>query len=220
MNGMIVTIDGPAGAGKSTVARALARRLGYCYLDTGAMYRAVALAGLQAGVDWNRPEQLAELAPTLDLRVSGGGSTCKATDVTDAVRTQAVTSVTRYAANHPQVRAHLVLLQRAVAAGQDIVTEGRDQGTVVFPQAECKIFLTASPEERARRRQRDLQHCGESATLAQILAAQQRRDHEDATRPIGALLRAEDAVEVLTDGLTQEQVVDRLELLVRSRMPG
>ncbi len=139
--------------------------------------------------------------------------------MTDAVRTQAVTSVTRYAANHPQVRARLVHLQRAVAAGRDIVTEGRDQGTVVFPQAECKIFLTASPEERARRRQRDLQQRGESATLEQILAAQERRDREDATREVGPLLRAEDAVEVLTDGLTQDQVVDRLEELVRSRMP-
>ena len=218
MNTMIVTIDGPAGAGKSTVARALARRLGYCYLDTGAMYRAVAFAGLQAGIDWNLPERLAELARTLDLRVSGGRIYLQGEDVTDAVRSQAVTSVTRYAANHPQVREHLVLLQRAVAAGQDMVTEGRDQGTVVFPQAECKIFLTASPAERARRRQRDLQQRGETATLAQILAAQQRRDQEDATREVGSLRRAEDAVEVPTDGLTQEQVVDRLEELVRSRM--
>ena len=218
MNTMIVTIDGPAGAGKSTVARALARRLGYCYLDTGAMYRAVAFAGLQAGIDWNLPERLADLARTLDLRVSGGRIYLQGEDVTDAVRSQAVTSVTRYAANHPQVREHLVLLQRAVAAGQDMVTEGRDQGTVVFPQAECKIFLTASPAERARRRQRDLQQRGETATLAQILAAQQRRDQEDATREVGSLRRAEDAVEVPTDGLTQEQVVDRLEELVRSRM--
>ncbi|MGA2256352.1 MAG: (d)CMP kinase [Thermoguttaceae bacterium] len=215
---MIVTIDGPAGAGKSTVARALARRLGYCYLDTGAMYRAVALAGLQAGVDWNRPEQLAELAPSLDLRISGARIYLQGDDVTDAVRTQAVTSVTRYAANHPQVRDHLVFLQRAVAAGQDIVSEGRDQGTVVFPHAECKIFLTASPEERARRRHRDLQQRGESVTLEQILAAQERRDREDATRQVGPLLRAEDAVEVSTDGLTQDQVIDRLEELVRSRM--
>jgi len=182
------------------------------------MYRAVALAGLQAGVDWNRPEQLAELAPTLDLRVSGERIYLRDEDVTDAVRTQEVTSVTRYAANHPQVRAHLVLLQRATVAGQDVVTEGRDQGTVVFPQAECKIFLTASAEERARRRQCDLQQRGEAATLQQILAAQERRDHEDATRAVGPLLRAADAVEVLTDGLTQEQVVDRLEELVRSRM--
>jgi len=220
MDDMIVTIDGPAGAGKSTVARALARRLGYCYLDTGAMYRAVALAGLQAGVDWNRPEQLADLVPTLDLRVSGAGIYLHGEDVTEAVRTQSVTSVTRYAANHPQVRSHLALLQRTAAAGRDIVTEGRDQGTVVFPQAECKIFLTASPEERARRRQHDLEQRGESATLEQILAAQERRDYEDATRPIGPLLRAADAIEVLTDGLTQDMVIDRLEALVRSRIAG
>ena len=141
--------------------------------------------------------------------------------MTDAVRTQAVTAVTRHAANHPQVRARLVLLQReAAAASRDIVTEGRDQGTVVFPQAECKVFLTASPEERARRRLRDLQERGESATLQEILAAQQRRDSEDAAREVGPLLRAEDAVQVLTDGLTQEQVVDRLEELVRSRSGG
>jgi cytidylate kinase len=176
------------------------------------------LAGLQAGVDWDLPQQLADLARTLDLRVSRGRIYLQGADVTDAVRTQAVTSTTRYAANHPQVRGHLVQLQRTVAAGQDIVTEGRDQGTVVFPQAECKIFLTASPEERARRRQRDLQLRGESATLEQILVDQQRRDHEDATREVGPLLRAADAVEVLTDGLTQEQVVDRLEELVRARM--
>ncbi len=216
---MIVTIDGPAGAGKSTVARALARRLGYDYLDTGAMYRAVALAGLQAGVDWHRPEQLAELATTLDLRFTAARILLQGADVTDLVRSEAVTSVTRYAANHPQVRAHLVLLQRALAAGRDIVTEGRDQGTVVFPHAQCKIFLTATPKERARRRQRDLHERGQSIAIEEILAAQQRRDHEDATREVGPLLRAEDAVEVLTDGLTQEQVVDRLEELVRSRIP-
>lgn len=219
MNGMIVTIDGPAGAGKSTVARALARRLGFCHLDTGAMYRAVALAGLQAGVDWTRPAALAELAATLDIRVSGGRTYLQGVDVTDSVRTQEVTSATRYAANNPQVRAHLVRLQQAVAAGNDIVTEGRDQGTVVFPQAECKIFLTASPEERARRRQLDLQQRGEAGTLEEILTAQQRRDHEDATREVGPLLRAEDAVEVLTDGLTEEQVVASLEELVRNRTP-
>ena len=215
---MIVTIDGPAGAGKSTVARALARRLGFGHLDTGAMYRAVALAGLQSKVDWNRPEQLAELVTTLDLRVSGERMYLQGEDVTDAVRSQEVTLVTRHAANHPQVRAHLVHLQRAVTAGQDLVTEGRDQGTVVFPQAECKIFLTASAEERARRRRHDLQQRGEPATLEQILADQARRDHEDATREVGPLLRAEDAVEVLTDGLTQDQVVDLLEELVRSRI--
>ena len=174
---------------------------------------------MQAGVDWNEPQQLAALAGSLDLRAAEGRIWLQGADVTDAVRSQAVTVVTRHAANHPQVRAHLVRLQRQTAAtSRDIVTEGRDQGTVVFPQAECKIFLTASPEERARRRLRDLQERGESTTLQEILAAQQRRDQEDATRDVGPLLRAEDAVEVFTDGLTQEQVVDRLEELVRRRM--
>jgi CMP/dCMP kinase len=220
MNEMIVTIDGPAGAGKSTVARALARRLGYCYLDTGAMYRAVALAGLQAGVDWSRPEQMVSLVSDLDLLISHGRILLHGEDVTEAVRTQAVTSVTRFAANHPDVRARLVLLQQSMAAGHNVVTEGRDQGTVVFPQAACKIFLTATPEERARRRLRDIEQHGESATLSEILAAQECRDHEDANREVGPLLKAGDAVEVITDGMTQDQVVDRLEELVRSRMPA
>jgi cytidylate kinase len=215
MDGMIVTIDGPAGAGKSSVAKALAGRLGFFHLDTGAMYRAVALAGLRQGVDWDRPEQLAELAAVIDLRVRGERIMLQGEDVTAAVRTQEVTAATRHAAGNPQVRARLVLLQREAAEGRDVVTEGRDQGTVVFPAAACKIFLTASPAERARRRLLDLQQQGESATLQQILAQQQRRDEEDAARAVGPLRRATDAVEVLTDGLTQDEVVDRLEALVR-----
>lgn len=212
---MIITIDGPAGAGKSSVARALARRLGFRYLDTGAMYRAVALAGLRRGIDWSRPDGLADLAATLDISVKGERIYLGGEDVTEAVRISEVTSVTRYAADNPRVRELLVALQRKMAEGQDIVTEGRDQGTVVFPHAECKIFLTATPEERARRRLQDLHAQGEPAMLEQVLAAQQRRDHEDSTRAVGPLVRAPDAIEVLTDGLTQEQVVDRLEALVR-----
>jgi cytidylate kinase/pantoate ligase/cytidylate kinase len=130
-----------------------------------------------------------------------------------------VTAVTRYAAGNPQVREHLVELQRRFATGENIVTEGRDQGTVVFPDAECKIFLTASPEERARRRLRDLESQGEPATLEQVLAAQQRRDREDASREVGPLVAAADAIRVCTDGMSLEQVVDRLEELARARMP-
>lgn len=214
---MIVTIDGPAGAGKSTVAQALARRLGFRYLDTGAMYRAVALAGLRRHLDWSQPDQLALLTPQLDIRVTDQRITLDGEDVTEAVRTLQVTAVTRYAADNPRVREHLVVLQRAVAAGQDIVTEGRDQGTVVFPDAACKIFLTASAEERARRRLRDLDAQGEVITLERVLAAQQRRDREDVSRPVGALFPAADAIEVCTDGLTLQQVVDQLEALVRAR---
>ncbi len=218
MYAMIVTIDGPAGAGKSSVAKALAGRLRFYHLDTGAMYRAVALAGLRQGIDWDRPDQLAELAVRLDLSVRGERICLQGEDVTAAVRAQEVTAATRYAAGNPQVRARLVLLQRAVAEGKNVVSEGRDQGTVVFPLAECKIFLTASPEERARRRLLDLEMQGESASFQQILAEQQRRDAEDAAREVGPLRRADDAMEVLTDGLTQEQVVDRLEAIVRARM--
>lgn len=214
---MIITIDGPAGAGKSTVARALARRLGFRYLDTGAMYRAVALAGMQRGVDWDRPKELARLAQTLRIGFSGRRILLEGEDVTEAIRSSEVTAVTRYAADNPEVRRHLVALQRAAAGGDDIVTEGRDQGTVAFPEAECKIFLTAGAEERARRRLRDLQGQGESITLEEVLAAQEHRDRGDLGRAVGPLVPAPDATEVCTDGMTVEEVADRLESLVRRR---
>jgi CMP/dCMP kinase len=217
---MIITIDGPAGAGKSTVARALARRLGFRFLDTGAMYRAVALAGMRAGLDWDMPEDLARLTRKLSIEVVGQKIFLDGGDVSDAVRTSEVTAVTRYAADNPQVRAHLVQLQRALAGDDNIVTEGRDQGTVAFPDAQCKIYLTASPAERARRRWHDLQVQGEPVTPDQVLAAQERRDREDASRAVGPLMPAPDALMVHTDGLEVDQVVDQLESLVRERLPG
>ena len=145
---MIITIDGPAGAGKSTVAKALARRLGFRYLDTGAMYRAVALAGWRRGVDWQQPEQLADLARQLRLEARGDRILLDGEDVTDAVRTSEITAVTRFAADNPQIRGQLVELQRRVAEQDNVITEGRDQGTVVFPLADFKFFLTASPQQR------------------------------------------------------------------------
>ncbi len=138
-------------------------------------------------------------------------------DVSEAVRSLEVTAATRHAADNPDVRDRLVELQRAVAEQHDIVTEGRDQGTVAFPHAQCKIYLTASPKLRAQRRLGDLQAQGESATLEEILAAQEKRDREDATRPVGALIVAQDAIEVCTDGMTLEQVVDHLATLVHHR---
>jgi cytidylate kinase len=214
---MIITIDGPAGAGKSSVARALAQRLGFRFLDTGAMYRAVALAGMRSGVDWDRPEQLAELAEKLDIRMDGQRTMLGDEDVSEAVRSLEVTAVTRYAADNPRVRQRLVQLQRAIAGTDDIVTEGRDQGTVVFPDAACKIFLTASAEERARRRWNDLRARDETVSLEDILAAQRRRDHEDASRAVGPLLPAADAVKVVTDGLSEDAVVNLLESLARGK---
>jgi CMP/dCMP kinase len=214
---MIVTIDGPAGAGKSTVARSLARRLGFEYLDTGAMYRAVALLGMRRGVDWNRPEELAALARQMAITVSGERIFVDGQDVTDAVRGADVTAVTRYAAGNPSVRKHLVALQRELARGRNIVTEGRDQGTVAFPDAECKIFLTASAGERARRRLSDLAALGEPQSLQRVLDDITRRDRDDSSRAVGPLVAADDAISLSTDGLTANEVVDRLENIVASR---
>jgi len=214
---MIVTIDGPAGAGKSTVARQLARRLNFRFLDTGAMYRAVAWTALERGLSWQDPAALVALAQQLTIELQGSRVLVDGDDVTDAIRTSAATAVTRYAANNPGVRAHLVELQRRAAGSDDIVTEGRDQGTVVFPDAECKIFLTASPAERARRRVADLASRGEELSLQEVLAQQTARDESDAARTVGPLRAADDAIEVCTDGLSAEQVVDRLEALVRER---
>ena len=215
---MIVAIDGPAGAGKSSAARALAHRLGFRFLDTGAMYRAVALAGLRRKVDFNDGESLAQLARRISIALDADRVRLDGDDVTHEIRTLAVTSVTHYPANNPLVREHLVELQRQIAAGREMVTEGRDQGTVVFPRAECKIFLTASALERARRRHRDLAEHGERITLEEVLADQNERDRRDASRDVGPLKPADDAVELNTDGLSADEVVDRLEALVRARM--
>jgi cytidylate kinase len=214
---VIVTIDGPAGAGKTSAARELARRLGFAFLDTGAMYRAVTLAALRRGVDPANAEALAELARRLRIELDGTRVLVDGEDVSHAIRTAEITRLTRYAADNPEVRAHLVALQRQAAAQGNFVTEGRDQGTVAFPHAECKIFLTASPEERARRRQRDLAARGEHCSFEEVLADQNQRDQRDASRPVGPLRQAADAIVVVTDGLSPEEVVEQLERLVRER---
>ncbi|MBI2823357.1 MAG: (d)CMP kinase [Planctomycetia bacterium] len=215
---MIITIDGPAGAGKSSAARSLAERLRFEFLDTGAMYRAVALAALRQRLDWNDAAGLAALARRLSIEVHDRKTLLDGQDVSRDIRAHAVTSVTHYAADNPAVREHLVALQRRAAAGRDIVTEGRDQGTVAFPHAECKFFLTATPSERARRRQGDLAARGEELSLLEVLADQNERDERDAVRQVGPLVAAVDAVVVVTDGMSADEVTDHLEALVRQRM--
>jgi cytidylate kinase len=215
---MIVTIDGPAGAGKSSAARELARRLGFRFLDTGAMYRAVTWAALERGVDLADAEALAELAGGLRVELDGNRVLVDRRDVTQSIRTFEITTATQHAADNPAVRAILVTWQQQAAQGNDVVTEGRDQGTVVFPAAECKIFLTADEQERAHRRHRDLTARGEGVSFDEVLAKQQVRDERDSSRPVGALRKADDAIEVSTDGLAPEEVVARLEQIVRERL--
>jgi len=215
---MIVTIDGPAGAGKSSVARLLAQRLEFKFLDTGAMYRAVAWSAQQRNLNWDDAQAIATLSCEIHIEVDGAQTLVDGQDVSDVIRTHAVTSQTHYAANNPAVRTRLVELQRQVGAGQDIVTEGRDQGTVVFPDAGCKFFLTATPLERARRRQRDFEARGEQLSLEDVLADQTERDQRDSEREVGPLTPALDAQIVVTDGMSTDEVVDHLEGLVRMRM--
>ena len=215
---MIVTVDGPAGAGKSSAARALAERLGFQYLDTGAMYRAVVWAAQQRGVDCTRSEDLAAVARSIHIELDGSRVLVDGRDIGPAIRTKAITAAVRHAADNLAVRGRLVELQRELAQRLDTVTEGRDQGTVAFPDAECKLFLTATPEERARRRVQELASRGQPASFEEILQAQNRRDREDATRPVGRLVPAADAVEVVTDGIPLAAVVDRLEEIVRNKL--
>jgi cytidylate kinase len=217
---MIVAIDGPAGAGKSTITRTLARRLGFAFLDTGAMYRAVTLAALRRGVAWDDVASLARVAEEVVIELDGDQVLLDGEDVSQEIRWPAVTSAIAGVADNVQVRQRLVEQQRRIAEGKEnIVTEGRDQGTVAFPDAECKIFLTASPEERARRRLEELRSRGQEATLEEVLADQNERDRRDQSRPVGRLAKAADAVEVCTDGLTPDEVVARLEEIVRSKLP-
>lgn len=212
---MIVAIDGPAGAGKSSVSRLLAQRLGFQFLDTGAMYRAVALAALERGLGDGDEAKIAHMTDTLQLDFSGDRVLMGGRDVTAEIRTSRVSAAVYLAADNPEVREKMVDMQRKIAGARDTVTEGRDQGTVAFPQAECKIFLTATPQERARRRHAELKARGEEISLEEVLAQNAARDLRDRTRSVGRLIKADEAVEVYTDGMTTEQVIDRLEEIVR-----
>lgn len=217
---MIVTIDGPAGAGKSSVARELAKRLGFHFLDTGAMYRAVAWAALQADVDFEQPTEVERVASKIAITFAGDTVIVNGQDATAAIRRPDITDRIKYAASNAQVREILTGIQRRIGAERgDLVTEGRDQGTIVFPDAECKIFLTASAEERAKRRHRELIAKGERVTFPEVLESQNQRDDGDRQRVVAPLAKAPDAIEVSTDGMSPEDVIQHLEWLVRSTHP-
>jgi cytidylate kinase len=213
---MVVAIDGPAGAGKSTVARGVARALGFAYLDSGAMYRCVALAARERGGD----ADVARLARTLEISLGTDASGAERTlldgrDVTEAIRAPEVSPAASRVAAEPDVRAALVAKQRALLARGDWVAEGRDIGTVVVPDAEVKVFLTASASERARRRAAEL-----GANASSVLAEQSARDERDATREHSPLAPAADAIVLDTTELDRAQVVARVVELVRRRRAG
>jgi cytidylate kinase len=209
---MVIAIDGPAGAGKSSVARGVAAELGFTYLDSGAMYRGVALAGLSSGADLDDAEAMGELARGLRIGLDGDRVELDGDDVSAAIREPAVTEASSRVSVHPQVREALVALQQGLIASGGYVAEGRDIGTVVSPDSPLKVFLTASEAERARRR---AAQTGEDPDA--VLAAQRQRDRRDQTREHSALRPAADAVELDTTGLSQQQAVDRVVALARER---
>jgi len=220
--GMILTIDGPAASGKSTVARLLARELGIAYLDTGATYRAVTLKAMRRGADLSDEQTVAAIARKTDIELLPGEGPARVMldgeDVTEEIRSSQVTDSAHYPANSPAVREVLVELQRRI--GQqlgDFISEGRDQGTVVFPSADVKFYLDADPKVRAERRLRELLERGEDTALGQVLDAIRTRDERDRSRNVGPLTMPPDAVKVDTTGKTVEQVVTELRAILEAR---
>jgi len=222
---VIIAIDGPAGAGKSTTARRVAERLGYPYLDTGAMYRALALALLRQDPTLD-PERAREALARVQLRVAWDNGRLRvfldSEDVTEAIRTPEVSQAASRISAWPEVRARLLEEQRRIGRAWEqqyggVVLDGRDIGTVVFPEAEVKVFLVADPEERARRRQRELAERGQEVPLEQVLAEILQRDAQDRQRAVAPLRKADDAVELDTTSLSIDEQVQRVYELVRER---
>ena len=215
MTGMIVTIDGPAGSGKSTAARGLARRLGFDYIDTGAMYRAVAHSCLASDIDTTDRASVTERAAELRIGFDGQDVLLDGINISAAVRSPSISEAASRVAQHPGVRAEMVRQQQAMVRERDMVTEGRDQGTEVFPDAECKFFLEASAEVRAVRRQEELLARGVEVPLEETLEQIRQRDHRDRTRESSPLRPADDAIVIDSSELTADGVLDRFEAHVR-----
>jgi cytidylate kinase len=219
MKPLVIAIDGPSGAGKGTVARAVARRLGDRHVDTGAMYRAVAWRALDERVDLNDESAVVAVATTAVLEIDGNAVRIDGHDVTQAIRTPEIDAATSRVARLARVRQVLVARQRAMGENGGIVMEGRDIGTVVFPDADVKIYLDASPEERARRRANDPAHTtSRTSGVAEVASALQQRDHLDRTRAASPLTLAADAVHIDTTGLPIDDVVERVIRVVQARL--
>lgn len=217
--GLVVAIDGPSGAGKSTAGRALARRLGYTFLDTGAMYRAVALLAVRREVPFDDERRLAELARAARIEFGEGGSVrLDGEDVTSAIRTRDVSAAASRVSVHPQVRREMAGRQREMGRQGGVVLDGRDIGTAVFPDAEVKFYVDADPRRRAVRRHRELEAAGTAADVDAIEQEIRARDRADSTRSDSPLTRAEDAVVLDTTLLEPDAVVERMAEVVAERL--
>ena len=217
MRQLIIAIDGPSGAGKGTIARAIARELGYRHIDSGAMYRAVGWKAIQNGVPLDNEAAVAALAEQSRIDVSSTAITIDDVDVSRAIRTPEIDRAAAAVARLPRVRGVLVDRQRQLGVGGGIVMEGRDIGTVVFPDADVKVYLDASPEERARRRSVDPAHTGVPAAVSEVATLLTQRDEQDRTRTVSPLFAAKDAVHVDTTGKDVDEVVDAVMTVIRNR---
>lgn len=218
MKRLVIAIDGPSGAGKGTISRTLSEALGYRHVDTGAMYRAVGWKALREAIALDDEAGIAGLAQRAEIVVEGGVVSIDGHDVTRAIRTPEIDKAAASVARLPRVREVLVARQRALGAEGGVVMEGRDIGTVVFPNADLKVYLDASAEERARRRANDPAHTGSQSGQAAVAAAIQARDTSDTTRTVSPLTLAADAVHIDTTDLPIDDVVDRVLALVRAKL--
>ena len=217
----IIAIDGPSGSGKSTTARAVAKKLGFVFLDTGAMYRALTLLALENDIEPADEAKLSALAEKIDIKFADADDCQKVyvddRDITDDIRTPVVTRAVSEVSAHPKVREHLVAMQKEIGRKQNIVAEGRDTTSVVFPDAGLKVYLSASIEERARRRLKDFERMGKSTTLADQIRDIKRRDDYDSGRRTSPLTKTSDSIEVDTTNMTIDQQVDKIIELFRAR---